>query len=479
MFSRILLFLLAVQPVAAVQYDLSYDPADSGRIQVQITLPADATAQVMVMPRAIPMSYSDVHYDRFVSNVEATAIDGSSLEVTRGQGPRWQLGEGTSAVRAVRYQVDIDAMEGEILSASDTSKARPGYVGLLGYSVFAYLEGLEGLPIELTVRAPDDWPIFLTLAPQAEPDSGTAMATADDFYPLADSQVAMGPDLNVLSLDAAAPLFVAQYAEKESNIAALGEQATAALNALATYFGSVPFPHYTVHVEFLEPRSPGHQYGFSMEHMDSTTIFFDTGRVIGAKSGTEGSTRHLYNLAHHIAHSWIPKRAAAAGYFPWSWELSPVLDSIWFSEGWGQYAAATALAEEAGLGDTYREELVDRRFRTPLATSPAFLNDLDLIEVSRIASTRYSEDFRTGRNVFARGGLMAYEIDEAIRAGTAGKKSLRDLLQHLMEEGRDRPLDLDRLPELCREATGVDISDIYDRWLGPLAQAEAELKADR
>lgn len=85
------------------------------------------------------------------------------------------------------------------------------------------------------------------------------------------------------------------------------------------------------------------------------------------RPGIEGSTRHLYNLAHHIAHSWIPKRAAAAGYFPWTWELSPVLDSIWFSEGWGQYAAAAALAQEAGLGDAFRNELVDRRFRQPLA----------------------------------------------------------------------------------------------------------------
>ena len=33
-------------------------------------------------------------------------------------------------------------MEREILGASDSSRARPDYVGLLGYSVFGYLEGL-------------------------------------------------------------------------------------------------------------------------------------------------------------------------------------------------------------------------------------------------------------------------------------------------------------------------------------------------
>jgi len=169
-----------------------------------------------------------------------------------------------------------------------------------------------------------------------------------------------------------------------------------------------------------------------------------------------------------MAHAWIPKRAAAEGYFPWSWEVSPVLDSIWFSEGWGQYAAAAALAEEGGRGDAYRAELVRRRFRESLEEAPRFLNEMPLIQVSRIASTRYSSDFRTGRNVFSRGGLMAYEIDEAIRAGTKGQKNLRDLLRRLMEEGRGKPLDLDRLPELCRAVTGVDVDPIYRRWLGPV-----------
>ena len=462
-----LMCLLAVQQVAPVRYELTYDPADHGRVKVAISIPEGTTT--LVMPRAIPMGYSDVHYDRFVGEVEAAAVDGSSLTVTREQGPRLHLGDGRSDARVIHYEVDVEAMEREILFASDTSKARPRYLGLLGYSVFAYPDGLQHLPVEITVRGPDDWPVFLTLAPREVPANGTAVATAADFYALADSQIAMGPDLQVLQLEAAAPLFVAQYAERPSDAATLGAQALTALNALAAYFGSVPFPHYTVHVEFLEPRSPEHQYGFSMEHMDSSTIYFDTSRAIQPDGEGVDSTPHLYNLAHHIAHSWIPKRAAATGYFPWTWEISPVLDSIWFSEGWGQYAAAAALAEEGGLGDGYREDLVQRRFREPLASAPSFLNDLDLIQVSRIASTRYSEDFRTGRSVFARGGLMAYEIDEAIRAGPNGEKSLRDLLQRLMEAGHDRPLDLDRLPHLCREATGVDVSEIYRAWLGPLS----------
>jgi len=421
-----------------------------------------------VMPRAIPMGYDDVHYDRFVRDVRAFGADGSTLAVAReGDTSRWRLGEGATRARRVRYAVDIKAMESGILGAADSSKARPGYVGLLGYSVFAYAEGLEDRPIHLVTRAPGEWPVFLTLAPRAPPAAGQAEADATDFYGLADSQVAMGPDLEVLRLEAAVPLFLAQYAERKSDAAMLGAQGVVALNALAAWFGSVPFAHYTMHVEFLEPLTPEHSYGFSMEHMESCTIFFDTSRAIPADAEASSVASHQYNLAHHMAHAWIPKRCAAEGYFPWTWEVSPVLDSIWFSEGWGQYVAAAALAEEGGRGDSYREELVGRRFRDSLKAAPRFLQAMPLVQVSRIASTRYSGDFRTGRNAFSRGGLMAYEIDQAIRAGSGGRKSLRDLIRRLLVEGRGKPLDLDRLPALCLEATGVDVGPIYRRWLGP------------
>jgi hypothetical protein len=51
-----------------------------------------------------------------------------------------------------------------------------------------------------------------------------------------------------------------------------------------------------VHVEFLEPRSPEHQYNFSMEHMESCTIFFETTAVIKEVADPSRSRRHLYTL---------------------------------------------------------------------------------------------------------------------------------------------------------------------------------------
>ena len=105
--------------------------------------------------------------------------------------------------------------------------------------------------------------------------------------------------------------------------------------------------------------------------------------------------------------------------------------------------------------------------RGTLAGMPVFIREMPLVPLSRIASTRYSEDFRTGRTLFARGALLAAELDEQIRAASGGKKRLRDFFRQLMDwsAANRRGFRISELPGLVRDATGVETSEIWERWL--------------
>lgn len=428
-----LAWLLGVAALLAgetLEYRLRYRGGRAA--EVEITIPATVPEpRIFVMPRAIPMGYGEQYFDRYVED----------LAGEREEGPRWKV-QG----RRVAYHVDVRRMEQEILSASDTSKVRDGYAGFLGYSVFGYFEGLEDRPIRLTVDAPPGWPVLTTLAP------GGGEARAAGFYELADSQIAMGPKLQVLRIPARSPVWLALYAEQPIDAQRLARLAGQAMDRVADYFGSTPFPHYTIHFEVLQPLSPRHRYGFSMEHLASGTFYLSPPDVADDR-------RARYNFAHHFAHSWIPKRCYGPGYFPFSWELAPVLDSIWFAEGFGQYAAIAALAES----EPDRQVYLDARFRRPLAAMPAFLRDMPLVELSRIGSTRYSEDFRVGRALFARGGLLAAAIDDRIRERTRGARSLRDALRALIAwSARERRAwRIEDLPAQFRRSTGVETADLF------------------
>jgi predicted metalloprotease with PDZ domain len=470
----ILISFVAVSalPEDVVSYRIQYREPGSDRIRVSILFPKlPGGLKVMVIPRAIPMGYGEQHFDRYVAQVRAFTPGGDTIAVTRQDGPRWLLGEAGTIVSRVEYEVDIARMEREIYSAADTSKVRPGYLSLLGYSVFAYLEGFKNLPARLEIEVPDDWPIMTTLAPQAPPARGKTEGKAPNFYALADSQVMAGPDLEVRRLECEAPLFMALYAEGDVDVAIMADIAEKAMAQVIDYFGNVPFSHYTIHQELLRPVSERHSYGFSMEHLDSATFYLSDDRGITSRSQQQQIARTHYNFAHHFAHAWIPKRSYSKGYFPFTWELAPVLDTIWFSEGFPQYAAIEAVADALpdDEGRRYRENMLERRFRGSIREAPLFIRELSTVELSRVASTRYSEDFRTGRNVFSRGGLMAAEMDELIREKTGGSKRLRDGLCHLMEWSAEkgRPFAIEEIPDIFEEATGVSTRQVMQRWLAP------------
>ncbi len=454
---------------SSVAYRFAYPRSGSATASIEIGLASPlAEDRALVMPRAIPMGYGEQRYDNFVGDVRATTADGRTLAPARVEGPRWALPTGTTRIS---YTVDLHRMEQDITAASDQSRVREGYLGALGYSVFAFVDGLETRPVRLHVDGPDAWPVFSTLAPTWPVTAGAVEARAADYYALADSQVVMGPRMVVRRLtDSPVPLYFASYSEGAVDLDRVGRLATTAFQRTADYFGSVPFTHYTMHQELLTPLTPRHEYGMSMEHLGSSTFYLADTSGLTAASSPADDARVLYNFAHHIAHAWVPKRAYGHGYFPFQWELAPVLDSIWFAEGFGQYAAIMAVA--AGTPDpaAFRTAMLDRRFRANVTSAPAFLKRLPLVELSRVASTRYAEDFRTGRLVFSRGGLMAAAIDDRIQAESKGAKSLRDGLRYLVAwtAREQRAFSNDELPRLIRDATGVDVSAVIEEWLRPL-----------
>ncbi|OLE64196.1 MAG: hypothetical protein AUG74_13340 [Bacteroidetes bacterium 13_1_20CM_4_60_6] len=144
----------AIRAQTEIIYELRYSaPGDrvSMKISPRALIAAPAT---LVIPRTYPGGYSQVSYDSFMENVTAVSQDGKTLTCTKeADGPRWKIGQKGENIARIEYQVDITNMENQLLSAVDTSKVRPGYLGLLGYSIFAYVEGLERDPITLQVRA--------------------------------------------------------------------------------------------------------------------------------------------------------------------------------------------------------------------------------------------------------------------------------------------------------------------------------------
>src|SRR5579871_13647 len=455
-----------------LEYRLQYAASGDCCVRVQIDFPEPLKAPVsLVIPRTYPGGYEQILYDAFVENVVALTPQGKALTVTREtDGPRWKIGTENDLLAGISYRVNIQRMEDRIVSAVETSKVRRGYAGLLGYSIFSYVDDTENRRIKLHIEAPSGWPVLTTLAAQAPAPLTEASAEAPDYYTLADSQVLLGPDIQIRRLAGKVPLILAIYAETSEDIALEGQLAREALDRVADYFGDPPLPRYTVQLELLRPAH-GHEYDFSQEHIDSGTFSFSVDRALSGNVPQQQLSNILFNYAHHMAHSWIPKQAYGIGYRPFTWELAPVMDTIWFNEGFARYAAIAALTN--GLPQEERfafRQAQLLRLRRILNEAPPFIRKMPLDVLSREASFLYAVDFRTGKNVFARGALMAAEMDDFFISTSGGKRSLRDAIHALLawSQKNRRPFEVNEMMQIFSESTGCDAREIFKRWMEPM-----------
>jgi len=461
---------LAAQTEASqVAYELRYGGAGDPSVSIRITPKNPLSAPVdLVIPRSYPGGYSFVPYDDFVEDVHALSSDGKSIECKKdANGPRWAIGHASESVSRIEYRVNVGRMEDRLRDSVESSKIRKNYVGLLGYSVFGYIEGLQQASISLHVDGPGDWPVLSTLDPRATVLKGTVKAQAASYDVLADSQVVMGPAVQFRELPGKIDLLVAVYAEGDEDVDSESRLAREALDRVQEYFGDTPFPAYFVLLELLRPRE-GHEYNFSQEHDTSGTFSLSIDAATNAHSPDSHHYSALFNYAHHMAHSWVPKRVWGVGYRPFNWELTPVIETIWFNEGFGRYAGTQAIV--AGLPEEERKarrERVITRMKGILNDAPPFIKRMPMTQLSQEASFLYAKDFRIGMNIFGRGFLMAAEMDDRIQAQTGGKKSLRDAFRALLawSTTNQRALQVEEMTQIISESTGVDVHDIVARWM--------------
>ncbi|MBR9846689.1 MAG: hypothetical protein GYB35_11585 [Algicola sp.] len=448
------LFIITLTQLNA-QQQLNYvlnQQANNNSITIHISFDAlPASDANLVIPRSAPGTYILTNYIAYVDDVVAYTISGKELSGMIGDGSYFTFGNTRELIHKVSYSVDLQNMETELLDASTSSKARKDYLGLFGYSVFGFIEGLEAAAIQLTIITDPSWPIFSTLRPETTRKYGSDRYEVENYAVLVDAQYLLGKDVQVMQVpDAPIPLFIAAYAETSIDLKNIGNKGLLGLRQLADYFGYIPMPHYTLVYEYLNPISARHDYGFNMEHLNSMTAHRDI-------SKTYDIDRELGNIIHHIGHSWLPLRSYGEGYRPFAWQVAPLIETIWLNEGFIWYVSFHDILQNTSILNWWQSNLDN---------APDFIKTKNLKELSLLGSTQYASDFRIGKNLFSRGALMAYDLDVFIQQHSHGKASFKDAILGLLNWSKEhqRPFKYDEIEPIMSEATGVDLSSVWQKW---------------
>jgi predicted metalloprotease with PDZ domain len=290
---------------------------------------------------------------------------------------------------------------------------------------------------------------------------GSLKFKTENYYELADAQTFIGPSTRVKEFKGIVPLFVASYCETgDEYLDDYGLQGTESMKILNDYFGELPFQHYSIMLRKGIPLEPGNAPALAMEHLQSSTFFGDTSGKRKSKMSPEAVIRTMPTYLHHMSHAFIPLRCYGDTYRPFVMEIPPIINNIWFNEGFMWFLAY----------DTLKLEVMKTNFYNSVYNTSALIKKMSLEQLSQTASTLYGLDFRIGRSVFSRGALMAIEMNNYLKERSEGKKSIKDVLRYLYNWSKQskRPFTMEEFPILIYEACSIDLSGIYKKWQLPV-----------
>lgn len=429
----------------ALAYRVSATHPASHILEVQLVVPPAYGCPDLALAAWTPGGYTIMHNAGRLLDLKVTAADGSTLPISHVDLDTWRVDCGGGAGYAARYRVWASApsnpystdLEGNLLFAN-------------AVAVLAYLPEHMDAPAELEVVPPDGWPVVCSLPSATNtPDRFRAA----DWNDLADASFAAAPGLTVVETRAGGTrvrLALTRKPDEGVDLAAVADAHRRLVEAGRATFGSLPFADYL----FLYKVGPTGSRG-GLEHAYCTAM----GIPESALASTTALLDQIGLAGHEFVHAFNVKRARPKALRPYDYAHAQPTGLLFVAEGWTTYYE-TLLLVRAGVHTPEQAyaELTDRIDRMRANPGNRFKSLADFSYESWI---KPAAPFFTFRTYYVKGSLSGLDLDLALRAASAGRHSLDDLMRTLLDD-----------PRLAHEGyTLADLETIAGRLAGrPMAQ---------
>lgn len=393
----------------------------------------------LFLPTWTPGSYLVREYSRHLSRVRALdAASGEPLPCAKSAKNRFTIAIAPST-RRVRVEYSVHAHELSVRTADLTA----GHAYWNHACVLLWPVGQPNVGAEILVRKPAGWRLACSL-PRRTADSRVLPWPTAATGSGATLQTAVEETLVAASLDEAvdAPCLVGTGAWLEFVVegvphgvvldglggltapSSLPQDLSAIVRAAAGVFGGrLPYAHYLFLCLFTAEGHGG------LEHGESTTLL-----VSRTALRTDKGYREFLSLAaHELFHAWNVKRLRPTEFWNYDYEHENYTELLWLIEGWTAYYD-DLLCLRAGLTSVDEYLAVAARNITGMRSAPGRFR-LSLAESSFDAWIRlYRPDANTknsSQNYYGNGAVAAMCLDLQLRAATAGRSCLDDVLRSL------------------------------------------------
>jgi predicted metalloprotease with PDZ domain len=395
---------------APIRYTLDLREPASHLVGVTMEISGAAAGTQLQFP-AWNALYQIRDFVRNVQDVEAQC-DGQVQPLTRLDVNTWKSEPENCAKLAVRYSVYAN-QEGVFSAVLNREHA---FMNLA--EILFYIPEQRARAVRARFVLPEDW----KLATLLEEDGVTGEFAAANYDALVDSPAEAGAfRLFEYQQNGAAYRVVVDADPEDYSSKRLLDSLKKITLAATSMMGETPFSRYTFILHF--PRQGG---GGAMEHANGAAVSYPADDLKSNWGGLEAT------LAHEFFHAWNVKRIRPQNLEPVDYVHGNDTRDLWFCEGVDSTYAELFLLR-AGLidGRTFFFRLAGRI--AELQDRPARL--FQSVEQAGMEAwlEKYPDYLRPARSIsyYAKGEILGYLLDLAIRHATESRRSLDDVMRRL------------------------------------------------
>lgn len=410
---------------------MSLDGRAQHRVDVELTASAGAGGALELwMPAWTPGAYELRTWGRNVTPLDARDGGGRALGVVRTGPSTFRVDAGGAATVRLRYRVYAPRL------LDDGSHADGEHALLNGSSIFLAVRGQERTPHRVRIALPPGWRAATAL------DGDAGGWRAPDYEALIDAPIECGRFAEAtvraagrryhIVVDDGEPAAGARGAGAEARRpspvpARFVDDVGRIAAAEARVAGAPPYRRYTLIVHLAD--EPGRVA--ALEHAASASI------LVPRRSFTDtGDYDELrYVVAHELFHAWNARRLRPAELVPYDLLHEQTSRALWITEGLTEYYAHRAMLSS---GCWSRAEYLAHVAEEAERAVTAARDGRSLEEAAALSWQTPDEDGADHDAYYARGHLVALGLDAAVRAASAGARSLDDVVRALLAEAARR-----------------------------------------
>lgn len=463
LFAILATIFLPFKLFAQNQYNYLVNLKNVTNDQVSITLQTPDIQEdtvVFSFPKAIPGSYSEKDFGRFIKDFKAYNKKGKMLPVEKINNTQYKISK-AQTLQKISYKVsdtwDMVHSNYVFQPGGTNIEADKNFV-INNHAFFGYFEGYKMLPFNLSIIKP----ATLYGSTHLQVDRKTPeldLLKAKDYIYLADNPIMYSVPDTTSFLAGKTRINISVYsATGKVNSLQIASYLKPMSVALTKFFNGLPVDSYQFLYYFVDPDKAltgKDQGGYgALEHNYSSLYYLP-------EVALESRLHSLVNevSSHEFLHIQTPLNLHSEEIENFDYINPKMSQHLWLYEGVTEYFAHLVQVQN-GLMD-------EKEFFEGMKEKVEQAEEFGLFSMTEMSKKVLTEEYKSKYNsVYNKGALIGFMLDLFIREKTNQTKDLKTVIQVLAAKyGPNKPFKDDELFDELIKASHPDVAGFIDNYI--------------